>query len=111
MIRSHARALPALALGVALAGCASLAPQPGAQDLSPLLQSRGGPSVDWGAATTPDSERQAIDQWLSQPMTLDAARQVAMLRSPRLQEEYARLGLARPTVKEVEAWQRLIGTV
>ena len=100
MNRHHARALSALALGAALAGCASLAPQPQAQDLSPLLQARGGPNVDWASATAPDHERQAIDQWLAQPMTLDAARQVAMLRSPRLQEEYARLGLARADVLE-----------
>lgn len=94
------RALPALALAAALAGCASLSPQPSGDDISPLLQSRGGPALDWAAVGAPERERQAIDQWLEGPMTLDAALRVAMLRSPRLQEEYARLGLARAEVLE-----------
>ena len=94
------RALPALALAAALAGCASLSPQPSGDDISPLLQSRGGPAVDWAAVGAPEQERQAIAQWLEGPMTLDAALRVAMLRSPHLQEEYARLGLARAEVLE-----------
>lgn len=100
MNRIPGRALTALALGAALAGCASLAPQPRPDDLSPLLHSRGGPAVDWAAVGAPAAERQAIGQWLDRPMTLDAALRVAMLRSPRLQQEYARLGLARAEVLE-----------
>ena len=100
MTSSPARALSALALAAALGGCATLAPQPRGDDLSPLLQERGGPALDWSAVGTPAAERQAIGQWLEQPMTLDAALRVAMLRSPRLQEEYARQGLARAEVLE-----------
>ena len=100
MMHSPARALPALAFALALAGCASLAPQPPADDVSSLLHSRGAAGVDWSTVGTPDEERRAISQWLDQPMTLDAALRVAMLRSPRLQEEYARLGLARAEVLE-----------
>ncbi|TNJ34653.1 hypothetical protein E1B00_02375 [Arenimonas terrae] len=100
MNRFPARALSALAIATALGGCASLAPQPRADDLAPLLQSRGGPAVDWSSVGAPAAERQAIGAWLDQPMTLDAALRVAMLRSPRLQEEYARLGLARAEVLE-----------
>ena len=102
MTAFYGRARPVLAftLAATLAGCASLSPQPGGDDISPLLASRGAPALDWSAVGAPADERQAIDQWLEKPMTLDAALRVAMLRSPRLQEEYARLGLARAEVLE-----------
>lgn len=102
MTSSLGRALPALALplALALAGCASLAPQPAADEVSSLLAARGSTAVDWGAAGAPAGERAAIAQWLDQPMTLEMALRVAMLRSPRLREEYARLGLARADVLE-----------
>ena len=100
MPASPARALAALAVAAVLAGCASLSPQPRGDDISPLLQSRGAHALDWDTLSAPADERATIDQWLTQPMTLDAALRVAMLRSPRLQEEYARLGLARAEVLE-----------
>jgi cobalt-zinc-cadmium efflux system outer membrane protein len=95
-----ARASLALALAATLGACSTLSPQPRADDLAPLLQARGGPAVDWAAVGAPREERAAIDRWLDQPMTLDAALRVAMLRSPRLQEEYAHQGLARAEVLE-----------
>lgn len=90
----------AVALSVALSGCASLAPRPGDTDINALLAERRGPQVKWSAVGQPPPERQAIDQWLGAPMTAEAAVRVAMLRSPRLQQEYARLGLARADVLE-----------
>lgn len=100
MILSPARALPALAFALALAGCASLAPQPPADEVSSLLEARGAVAVDWRAVGAPADERRALSEWLDKPMTLDAALRVAMLQSPRLREEYARLGLARADVLE-----------
>ena len=90
----------AVALGLALTGCASLASRPGDTDINALLAERRGPQVEWSAVGQPPPERQAIDQWLGAPMTAEAAVRVAMLRSPRLQQEYARLGLARADVLE-----------
>ena len=100
MSQQFRRAVLAAALGTALSGCASLAPRPGDQDINALLAARQGPAVDWSAMGQPAPERQAIGQWLERPMTADAAVRVAMLRSPRLQQEYARLGLARAEVLE-----------
>ncbi|MDX5364365.1 MAG: TolC family protein, partial [Pseudazoarcus pumilus] len=90
----------AVALSLALSGCASLASRPGDTDINALLAERRGPQVEWSAVGQPPPERQAIDQWLGAPMTAEAAVRVAMLRSPRLQQEYARLGLARADVLE-----------
>ena len=100
MILSPARALPALAFALALAGCASLSPQPPADEVSSLLESRGAVAVDWSAVGAPADERRALSEWLDKPMTLDAALRVAMLQSPSLREEYGRLGLARAEVLE-----------
>ena len=94
------RAAVAAALSVSLAGCASLSPRPGDGAIQALLAERGGPAVDWSSVGQPEPERRAIRHWLDEEMTADAAVRVAMLRSPRLQQQYARLGLARADVLE-----------
>lgn len=88
------RALLALALATALAGCATPSPRPGDADIDRLLLARGGPP------TAPEATPESVQAWLSEPMTADRALRLAMLRSPRLQEEYARLGLAHAEVLE-----------
>jgi outer membrane protein TolC len=92
------RAVLALAVGASLSGCASLAPRAGDQAINALLATRQGPAVAWSTVNQPAAEQQAIEQWLAAPMTAASAVRVAMLRSPRLQQEYARLGLARAEV-------------
>lgn len=98
MNQTVSRAVLALAVGASLSGCASLAPRAGDQAINALLAARQGPAVTWSAVNQPPAERQAIGQWLAAPMTAESAVRVAMLRSPRLQQEYARLGLARAEV-------------
>lgn len=100
MFLSPRRAVLAAALTMALSGCASLAPRPGDDAIQALLGERGGPAVDWSAVGQPEPERRAISQWLDEEMSVDTAVRVAMLRSPRLQQEYARMGLARAEVLE-----------
>lgn len=100
MKRIFRSAVLALISGAALGGCASLAPRAGDQDVNALLLARRGPTVEWSTVGQPAAERQAIDRWLGTPMTADSAVRVAMLRSPRLQQDYARLGLARADVLE-----------
>jgi outer membrane protein TolC len=100
MFVSPCRAVLAAALAIAVSGCASLAPRPGDEAIQSLLAERGGPAVDWSAVGQPEPERRAITQWLDEEMSVDSAIRVAMLRSPRLQQEYARMGLARAEVLE-----------
>ena len=92
------RAVLALAVGASLSGCAALAPRADDQAINALLSARQGPAVAWSTVNQPAAERQAIEQWLAAPITAESAVRVAMLRSPRLQQEYARLGLARAEV-------------
>ncbi len=96
MFRS-ARACGAVAAALALAGCATLGPDRGRIDTTAMVGARSDVALEW--TTGPDSDAQA-DALRAQPMTPVAAVQMALVRSPRLQQEYARLGLARADVQE-----------
>jgi outer membrane protein TolC len=85
--------LPGLCL--ALGGCASLSPRVGGEDVNALLVARQDTGVAWAALAS--EERESVATWLD-PLTAEGAVRVAMLRSPRLQQEYAALGLARADV-------------
>lgn len=82
-----------------LTGCASLSPAPGVANIHALVDQRNGVAVNW--VMDPETETKAavdIQQLLSQPLTTDAAVQIALLRNPRIQSEYARLGIAQADV-------------
>ena len=85
---------------MSLAGCASLQTQPPDSNINALLQERGGPPVQWSQHQNPPADAATINQWLESPIGPDTAVRIAMLRSPKLQQEYARLGLARAEVLE-----------
>ncbi|MGH8050872.1 MAG: TolC family protein [Arenimonas sp.] len=89
-----------LALAASLTGCASLRTQPPDSSINALLQDRGGPPVAWSQMQNTPSDQASIDEWLATPLSPDSAVRIAMLRSPKLQQEYARLGLARAEVLE-----------
>jgi len=89
-----------LAMAMALSGCASLQTQPPDSSINTLLQDRGGPSVQWSRINDATADKASIDEWLAAPLDPESAVRIAMLRSPKLQQEYARLGLARAEVLE-----------
>ncbi|MES2609198.1 MAG: TolC family protein [Pseudomonadota bacterium] len=88
---------PALALAALLTGCASVSPDGLRGDVQALTQGRTGiadaalPTADPAAR---DKARQAIDGWLAQPLTQDAAVRIALLHNPGLQARLAALGVA-----------------
>ena len=88
--RAVAPPLMALALG----GCATLGPDRGRIETNALVSARSNPALAWAA---PDADAAALR---AQPMTPLSAVQMALLRSPRLQREYARLGLVRAEVQD-----------
>lgn len=92
--------LLALMMVVLLGGCASLQPQPPTANINMLLDERGGPQLERSEAQNPSADNAAIKKWLAEPLTPESAVRIAMLRSPKLQQEYARLGLARAEVLE-----------
>lgn len=92
MFLSPARAVLALGLLSVLAGCASLAPRPSDEDIRPLLEARGGPALPSSGAAD------SVPGWLAEPLTLERATRIALVRSPQLQLTYAELGLERAEV-------------
>jgi cobalt-zinc-cadmium efflux system outer membrane protein len=86
-------------LAVLLAGCATVQPGLDPPQINRLLAARGAPELGWGKNSS-GADQALVTQWLAEPMTTERAVRVAMLRSPRLQEEYARLGLARADIME-----------
>jgi outer membrane protein, heavy metal efflux system len=91
----------ALALGLVatLSACASLDAGRDTAKLDQLLTERGAPSLQWDREA-PESEAATVRTWLTEPMLVDRAVQLAMLRSPRLQQQYGELGLARADILE-----------
>lgn len=84
-----------LAIASVLTGC-TVPRDAGFTDVSELTQERLGRRVDWNRGSPQDQEaRQAIEELLDEPLTADAAVQVALLNNRRLQATYEDLGVAQ----------------
>ena len=93
------RMLAVLGLAATLGACATVSPERDTTKINTLLAERGSPSLGWerNGATAADP---TVRAWLAEPMSVERAVQMAMLRSPRLQEQYGQLGLARADILE-----------
>ena len=91
---SSKRWLPLIA--AALAGCAGVPADRGADDLRKLAAGRGG--YDLAAADA--SPRKLVAEWLGQALSVDSAVRVALVNNPALKAEYAKLGFAAAEVYE-----------
>ena len=90
-----------IALMGALSGCASIPPDRGVPAIQKMVDARSGVEHAWAAGTGADDRSAAqLDALLAQPLTVDAAVQVALLHNPQIQTEYARLGIAQADVFE-----------
>jgi len=89
-----------LATVLSMTSCASLQTRPPDSNINALLLERGGPSVEWSQLQNTSGDNATINEWILSPIGPDTAVRIAMLRSPKLQQEYARLGLARADVLE-----------
>lgn len=79
-----------------LLGCAARGPERDTAHIDALLAERGAPALGWNT----EADDTTVREWLAGPMTMDVAVRTALLRSPRMQQEYARIGLARAEVME-----------
>ncbi len=93
------RPVVALALMATLAACATVDPSQDTAEINRMLTDRGAPALGWETNGTVNDEV-TVQAWLDEPMTPDRAVAMAMLRSPRLQEQYGELGLARADILE-----------
>jgi len=97
MMSRSAAGLALLVVALAGGGCATLGPDRGRIETDTLVSSRSNPALEWAQSPTADADAARLRE---QPMTPVNAVQMALLRSPRLQQEYARLGLIRADVQE-----------
>ena len=84
-----------------LIGCSALPADRGWSEVNQLLSARDPRLVsrpDQPITTT--THKQRVDALLAQPITADTAIAVSMLRHPRIQLEYAKLGVAQADVLE-----------
>lgn len=99
MVASIRHGCLVFAAAIGLGGCVSVGTMPAQSDINALLVERGAAAVPAFAGKTV-VDAVGTGEGLGEPLSADRAVQVAMVHSPRLQEEYARLGLARADVLE-----------
>ncbi|MGB7158035.1 MAG: TolC family protein, partial [Tepidisphaeraceae bacterium] len=93
--------LSLIALAVTLAGCSSAGSSRGGDDddfanVRHAVAERGGHRVHWNRGSTADADAAAaVRQLLAQPLSADAAVQVALLNNPALQAAYEDVGVAQ----------------
>ncbi|MBA2304684.1 MAG: TolC family protein [Acidobacteria bacterium] len=97
MISQYAARLALLVVAATGGGCATLGADRGRLETDNLVSSRSHPALEWAQSPTADADAARLRE---QPMTPVNAVQMALLRSPQLQQEYARLGLIRADVQE-----------
>lgn len=84
------------ALATSLIGCASTSAQSSFDDVAETIKARSGHTVRWNQNSDEDKDvESAVEQLLGQPLTADAAVQIALLNSPRLQTKFEELAIAR----------------
>lgn len=80
-------------------GCTTLSPRPDEAQLARLLDERNAPAVAWSDIAGRDEAPPVRDR-LARPLDREQAVAIALLRSPRMRQAYARLGLERAEVIE-----------
>ena len=87
------------AAALLLAGCASLSPDAGFKDVEKLTAARLEQRVQWNRTSDGEQAAAVLTQTLlAQPLTADAAVQIAFLNNRSLQATYGELGIAEADV-------------
>src|SRR5229473_576171 len=83
------------------AGCASTSPRPSFEQVSKLVEERGGKPLHWDEGTPADAQVQAhVRDLLRGTLTPDGAVEVALLRNQGLVATYEELGVAQADLVE-----------
>jgi outer membrane protein TolC len=100
-MRTLAIAMSALLAG----GCASFSPDGGFGSVNEAVKSRTGRDAAWiRSDQESESVRGRVRELLAQPLTAEAATQVALLNNPGLQASYAELGIAEADLVQASRW-------
>ena len=83
-------------MAVLLAGCASISPDESFEEVQEVAQERLRARLQWIRGTVDDAEvGRGVRELLKQPLSLDAAVQIALLNNRELQAAYEDLGVAQ----------------
>ncbi len=77
-----------------LGGCATFSPDAGFSDVQRLTQERLGQQPRWDRGAPSGNTGETVGRLLENPLTPEAALQIALINNPRLQAEYEELGIA-----------------
>jgi len=98
------RAIAALAL-VLLSGCASFSQDGGFDVVETAVAERGAGKAQWlHSADEANSAATRVKELLAQPLSAQAAVQVALLNNRALQARYAELGIAEADLVQASRW-------
>ncbi len=78
-----------------LAGCAGIPQDRGFSDVQQKLAAHGGPALATPGSEDADRHRILVETWLKQPLDVDLALRIALVRNPRIRSQYAALGIAQ----------------
>ncbi|HEX6298785.1 MAG TPA: TolC family protein, partial [Burkholderiales bacterium] len=94
-------------LGVALlAGCKSLTPDAGFSAVEQAVHERTGAQAKWvRSEDEANSVRARVKELLAQPLSAQAAVQVALLNNPGLQATYAEVGIVEAELVQASRWR------
>jgi outer membrane protein TolC len=85
----------AAAAAVGLAGCATFSPDAGFRDVRALTEARTGHAARWQRTSSEaEAVRERVRTLLRQPLTTEAATEIALINNPRLQASVHELGIA-----------------
>ncbi|MBI1368574.1 MAG: hypothetical protein GC162_07950 [Planctomycetes bacterium] len=100
MNRSHFITL-ALPATMFIAGCATVDTHEAMTNVTQMVHDRAGVETRWRQDTAADSQvDDALAKLLEEPLTSEAAVEIALLRSPELQATYEELGVAQANLVE-----------
>jgi len=96
----------ALALAAAfLGGCATFSEDGGFGAVESALRERAAGEAKWvRSEREADSVRARVKELLAQPLSADAAAQIALLNNPGLQASYAEMGIAEAELVQASRW-------
>jgi outer membrane protein TolC len=94
-----------VAVTTALAGCASFSKDGGFGTVESAVKERTGAEAKWvRSEDDASSVRARVKELLAQPLTPEAASQIALLNNPGLQASYAEMGIAEAELVQASRW-------
>ena len=90
---------------VLLGGCATFSEDGGFGTVETTVRERTGQQARWvRSESDADSVRARVQELLAQPLSPEAAAQIALLNNPGLQAAYAELGIAEADLVQASRW-------